>query len=129
MKEKGELGWRINHSLEKQTTADQQILVNFVDIKFSGYDINLTSNFIPVQIGTKSGNYESPSRDRLVYLTTCLIGHHVEVQVKNGSIYSGIFHATNAEKDFGMFCSFVLFVWFLYFLFGSHVFVLIVVLH
>lgn len=52
--------------------------------------------------GTKSGNYESPSRDRLVYLTTCLIGHHVEVQVKNGSIYSGIFHATNAEKDFGI---------------------------
>jgi len=54
--------------------------------------------------GSKGGSYESPSRDRLVYLTTCLIGHQVEVQVKNGSIYSGIFHATNTEKDFGMFC-------------------------
>lgn len=55
--------------------------------------------------GSRGDNYESPSRDRLVYLTTCLIGHQVEVQVKNGSIYSGIFHATNTDKDFGMFCS------------------------
>ncbi|MED6161157.1 Polyadenylate-binding protein-interacting protein 3 [Stylosanthes scabra] len=52
--------------------------------------------------GSKSGTYESPSHDRLVYVTTCLLGHHVEVQVKNGSIYSGIFHATNTEKDFGI---------------------------
>ncbi|KNA24819.1 hypothetical protein SOVF_012280 [Spinacia oleracea] len=52
--------------------------------------------------GSKGGGSESPSRDRLVYLTTCLIGHHVEVQVKDGSVYSGIFHATNADKDFGV---------------------------
>ncbi|KAK9923701.1 hypothetical protein M0R45_032106 [Rubus argutus] len=52
--------------------------------------------------GSKAGNYESPSRDRLVFVTTCLIGHHVEVQVKNGCIYTGIFHATNADKDFGI---------------------------
>ncbi|PON96212.1 Ataxin [Trema orientale] len=52
--------------------------------------------------GSKTGGHGSPSRDRLVYLTTCLIGHHVDVHVKNGSIYSGIFHATNAEKDFGI---------------------------
>ncbi|RYQ88911.1 hypothetical protein Ahy_B09g095822 isoform C [Arachis hypogaea] len=52
--------------------------------------------------GSKSGTYESPSRDRLVYVTSSLLGHHVEVQVKNGSIYSGIFHATNTEKDFGI---------------------------
>ncbi|KAJ7951548.1 polyadenylate-binding protein-interacting protein 3-like [Quillaja saponaria] len=52
--------------------------------------------------GSKAGSYESPSRDRLVYVTTCLIGHQVEVQVKNGSTYSGIFHATNADKDFGI---------------------------
>ncbi|XVE88654.1 hypothetical protein DITRI_Ditri19aG0086800 [Diplodiscus trichospermus] len=50
----------------------------------------------------KPGGYESNSRDRLVYLTTCLIGHQVEVHVKNGSIYTGIFHATDAEKDFGI---------------------------
>ncbi|GMI72369.1 CTC-interacting domain 4 [Hibiscus trionum] len=52
--------------------------------------------------GGKIGGYESSSRDRLVYLTTCLIGHMVEVQVKNGSVYTGIFHATDAEKDFGI---------------------------
>ncbi|KAF1882547.1 hypothetical protein Lal_00002725 [Lupinus albus] len=53
-------------------------------------------------IGSKGGSYESPSHDRLVYITTCLIGHQVEAQVKNGSIYSGIFHATNADKEFGI---------------------------
>ncbi|KAJ1407124.1 LsmAD domain, partial [Sesbania bispinosa] len=52
--------------------------------------------------GSKGGRYESPSHDRLVYLTTCLIGHQVEVQVKDGSIYSGIFHATNTDRDFGI---------------------------
>ncbi|KAK8559894.1 hypothetical protein V6N13_016626 [Hibiscus sabdariffa] len=52
--------------------------------------------------GVKIGGYESSSRDRLVYLTTCLIGHMVEVHVKNGSVYTGIFHATDAEKDFGI---------------------------
>ncbi|CAL0322093.1 unnamed protein product [Lupinus luteus] len=52
--------------------------------------------------GSKGGSYESPSLDRLVYIATCLIGHLVEVQVKNGSVYSGIFHATNADKDFGI---------------------------
>ncbi|KAK2995827.1 hypothetical protein RJ640_006166 [Escallonia rubra] len=52
--------------------------------------------------GNRGGGYESPLRERLVYLTTCLIGHHVEVQVIDGSVYSGIFHATNAEKDFGI---------------------------
>lgn len=40
-------------------------------------------------------------RDRLIYITTCLIGHQVEVQVVDGSVFSGIFHAINAE-DFGM---------------------------
>lgn len=52
--------------------------------------------------GTIGGSFEGPSHDRLVYVTTCLIGQQVEVQVKDGSIYSGIFHATNTEKDFGM---------------------------
>ncbi|KAK9060523.1 hypothetical protein SSX86_021227 [Deinandra increscens subsp. villosa] len=45
---------------------------------------------------------ESPSRHRLVYTTTCLIGHQVDVQVIDGSVFTGIFHATNAEKDFGI---------------------------
>ncbi|KAG8388413.1 hypothetical protein BUALT_Bualt02G0123300 [Buddleja alternifolia] len=49
----------------------------------------------------KGGGFESPSRNRLVYLTTCLIGHQVEVHVQDGSVFSGVFHATNAE-DFGI---------------------------
>ncbi|KAL8242719.1 hypothetical protein R6Q59_013021 [Mikania micrantha] len=48
------------------------------------------------------GGVESPSRHRLVYTTTCLIGHQVDVQVSDGSVFTGIFHATNAEKDFGI---------------------------
>lgn len=56
---------------------------------------------IPSVLG-KGGAYQSLSRDRLIYLSTCLIGHQVEVQVMDGSVFSGILHATNAEKDFGM---------------------------
>ncbi|PSS18091.1 Polyadenylate-binding protein [Actinidia chinensis var. chinensis] len=31
-----------------------------------------------------------------------LIGHTVEVQVSDGSLFSGIFHSTIAEEDFGI---------------------------
>ncbi|KAK1414231.1 hypothetical protein QVD17_29973 [Tagetes erecta] len=48
------------------------------------------------------GGIESPSRHRLVYITTGLIGHQVDVQVTDGSVFSGIFHAMDAEKDFGI---------------------------
>ncbi|KAG2650935.1 polyadenylate-binding protein-interacting protein 4-like isoform X1 [Panicum virgatum] len=51
--------------------------------------------------GIKLG-HTSYSRDRLIYVLTQLIGHHVNVHVKNGSIISGIFHATNSDKDFGV---------------------------
>ncbi|KAF8025787.1 hypothetical protein BT93_F2574 [Corymbia citriodora subsp. variegata] len=50
----------------------------------------------------KAGDNLSPSHDRVVYISTGLIGHHVEVQVKNGSIYSGIYHAANVNKDMGI---------------------------
>ena len=60
----------------------------------------LTSAYSGLQTGNK-GEVESPSRDRLVYATTCLIGHQVEVQVLDGSVFSGIFHATNTDTDFG----------------------------
>lgn len=51
--------------------------------------------------GVKAGRLTSSSRDRLIYVLTCFVGHRVEVHVKNGSIISGIFHATNADGDFG----------------------------
>ncbi|KAK4269111.1 hypothetical protein QN277_022311 [Acacia crassicarpa] len=52
--------------------------------------------------GTKGDNHGSTSRDRLLYIATCLIGQQVEVHVKSGSIYSGIFHAPKTDKDFGI---------------------------
>ncbi|CAF2155221.1 unnamed protein product [Brassica rapa] len=50
----------------------------------------------------EAGSLKGDSRDGLVYLTTCKIGHLVEVHLKNGSVYSGIFHAADVEKDFGI---------------------------
>ncbi|KAK4361788.1 hypothetical protein RND71_017029 [Anisodus tanguticus] len=50
----------------------------------------------------KRGAYERPSHDRLVYFSSYLLGHQVEVQMTDGSVFSGIFHATNADKDFGI---------------------------
>lgn len=51
--------------------------------------------------GGKSVPASSPSCDRLIYVSSCLIGLHVEVHVKNGSVFSGILSSVNA-KDFGI---------------------------
>eukprot|EP01018_Ginkgo_biloba_P022916 Gb_33048 [translate_table: standard] len=51
---------------------------------------------------SKSRGLGRPLDNYLLFMTLCLIGQPVEVQVKNGSIFSGIFHATNAEKDYGV---------------------------
>lgn len=59
-------------------------------------------------IGSKSGSCAVSSHDKLLYLASCLIGLSVEVQVKSGSVYAGIFHATSDEKDFGMLIDFLL---------------------
>ncbi|KAL4589266.1 hypothetical protein LXL04_002172 [Taraxacum kok-saghyz] len=59
-------------------------------------------HFSHIHKNKEGAENQSPSRERLVYITTSLIGHQVEVQVIDGSVYSGIFHATNAEKDFGI---------------------------
>lgn len=100
------LGWTISCSRENQIPANQYMQVKNQGPKFLLFFtifIFLLSGFTAVGTVKKGVGYESPLCDRLVYLTTCLLGHHVEVQVKNGSIYSGIFHAANAEKDFGMY--------------------------
>lgn len=60
-----------------------------------------SGGFTSAENGGKLG-HTNPSRDRLVYVMTQFIGHHVDVHVKNGSIISGIFHATNTDKDFGI---------------------------
>ncbi|KAI7728328.1 hypothetical protein M8C21_001806 [Ambrosia artemisiifolia] len=74
---------------------------NRLENKFQPGKSNNRMTTAGVQTGNKGG-IDSPSHDRLVYLTTCLIGHQVEVQVIDGSLFTGIFHATNAEKDFGI---------------------------
>lgn len=60
-----------------------------------------SGGFTNSENGIKLG-HGSHSRDRLIYVLTQLIGHHVDVHVNNGSIISGIFHATNPDKDFGV---------------------------
>lgn len=60
-----------------------------------------SGGFASAENGGKLG-LTSPSRDRLVYVMTQFTGHHVDVHVKNGSVISGIFHATNTDKDFGI---------------------------
>lgn len=60
-----------------------------------------TNNFPSTVNGGKSVPITNISRDRLLYVSSCLIGLHVEVHVKNGSVFSGIFCSVNA-KDFGI---------------------------
>lgn len=40
--------------------------------------------------------------EALLFTTLCIIGLPVEVQVKDGSVYCGIFHTACTEKDYGI---------------------------
>ncbi|CAK9198824.1 unnamed protein product [Sphagnum troendelagicum] len=52
---------------------------------------------------TGAGGEKTVQERHLLFLHTCLIGQQVEVQTKNGQVYSGIFHAAKIEsKDFGV---------------------------
>ncbi|KAH8945362.1 hypothetical protein BDL97_12G037600 [Sphagnum fallax] len=52
---------------------------------------------------TGAGGEKTVQERHLLFLHTCLIGQQVEVQTKNGQVYSGIFHAAKVEsKDFGV---------------------------
>ncbi|XP_073388244.1 uncharacterized protein [Physcomitrium patens] len=59
----------------------------------SGFNSNSNSH---LQGGNKGAH------DRLVYMYTCLIGQHVDVQRIDGHVYSGIFHAASFEKEIGV---------------------------
>lgn len=52
--------------------------------------------------GGKAGSMDISSRDPFEYQATCHIGHHVEVHLKDGAVYSGVFHATDVENKFGI---------------------------
>ncbi|RZC49417.1 hypothetical protein C5167_017845 [Papaver somniferum] len=70
-----------------------------------GKSVNPSNNSTTTEGGGDGGKI---GHDRLIYVVTCLIGQQVEVYVKNGSVFSGIFHSTNAasdDKDFGMYNS------------------------
>jgi hypothetical protein len=51
---------------------------------------------------SRGAGVERPIDVRLQFMAMCLIGQPVEVQVKNGSFYSGIFHTADVGKDFGL---------------------------
>ncbi|XP_054821099.1 uncharacterized protein LOC129319999 isoform X2 [Prosopis cineraria] len=40
--------------------------------------------------------------EALLFATMCIIGLPVDVHVKNGSVYSGIFHTASADKDYSI---------------------------
>jgi hypothetical protein len=53
--------------------------------------------------GASPGGERTVQEQRLLFIHTCLIGQLVEVQTKNGHVYSGIFHAINNDnKEFGV---------------------------
>jgi hypothetical protein len=58
---------------------------------------------MPIGVFSTLGG-EKALNERFLYMHTCLIGQQVEVQTKNGMVFSGIFHASNTEKaqEFGM---------------------------
>ncbi|KAI3914471.1 hypothetical protein MKW92_031685 [Papaver armeniacum] len=67
-----------------------------------GKSVSPSNNSTTTEGGGDGGKI---GHDRLIYVVTCLIGQQVEVYVKNGSVFSGIFHSTNAasdDKDFGI---------------------------
>ncbi|RID56635.1 hypothetical protein BRARA_F00065 [Brassica rapa] len=52
--------------------------------------------------GGKAGSVDISSRDPFEYLAACHIGHHVEVHLKDWSVYGGVFHAADVENSFGI---------------------------
>ncbi|KAL1538135.1 Polyadenylate-binding protein-interacting protein 3, variant 2 [Salvia divinorum] len=67
----------------------------------NGYGHHKIEGDAATRFNSVAESHGSNSCDRLIYLTTCLIGHQVEVQVHDGSVFSGIFHAISGE-DYGV---------------------------
>lgn len=47
-------------------------------------------------------SYSSVNDDALLFATICIVGLPVDVHVKDGSVYSGIFHTAGFENDYGI---------------------------
>ncbi|XP_062219067.1 polyadenylate-binding protein-interacting protein 4-like isoform X2 [Phragmites australis] len=82
-----------HRKLDREGSGRHESKIHLVNSSYGG--------FSSAENGGKLG-HASHSRDRLIYVLTQLIGHPVDVHVKNGSVFSGIFHATNSDKDFGV---------------------------
>ncbi|XXG79702.1 hypothetical protein AAC387_Pa09g0720 [Persea americana] len=55
-----------------------------------------------LRIEEPATNDTSSSFDALLFTTMCMIGLPVEVQVKDGSVYSGIFHTASVDGEYGV---------------------------
>ncbi|XP_010501088.1 PREDICTED: polyadenylate-binding protein-interacting protein 3-like isoform X2 [Camelina sativa] len=84
------------HSTSSSNGFPHRIVENEPGVNKAHPSVDNTEN------GWEAGSADTPSHELLLYFTTCKIGHQVEVHLKNGSVYSGIFHAANVEKDFGI---------------------------
>ncbi|KAI5059890.1 hypothetical protein GOP47_0024310 [Adiantum capillus-veneris] len=97
--------FRPSSSLTASTAVGQQH-VNQTNCTFAGQSAIFKSSGdskVEASAGGESRDGgQEPLNQHLLYLTACLIGQLVEVQVKNGSIYSGVFHTASAEKDYGV---------------------------
>ncbi|XP_014626343.1 ataxin-2 homolog isoform X1 [Glycine max] len=52
---------------------------------------------------TSSSSSSSDSlSEALLFTTMCIVGHPVDVHVKDGSVYSGIFHTASVHADYGI---------------------------
>ncbi|PON65217.1 Ataxin 2, SM domain containing protein [Parasponia andersonii] len=51
---------------------------------------------------SSSSSSSSSTSEDLLYATLCLVGLHVDVQVRDGSVYSGVFHTASLENDFNI---------------------------
>ncbi|XP_010480009.1 PREDICTED: polyadenylate-binding protein-interacting protein 3-like isoform X1 [Camelina sativa] len=84
------------HSSSSSNGFPHRMVDNEPGVNKAHPSVNNTEN------GWEAGSVDTPSHELLLYFTTCKIGHQVEVHLKNGTVYSGIFHAANVEKDFGI---------------------------
>ncbi|KAF5198856.1 Polyadenylate-binding protein-interacting protein [Thalictrum thalictroides] len=82
--------------------VEREYSATCLDSKLPSGKSNSVSSSNAGSLNGKVETFEDPSRYRFIYMTTCLIGHPVEVQIMDGSIYSGIFYATSADEEFGV---------------------------
>ncbi|KAF4358693.1 hypothetical protein F8388_019897 [Cannabis sativa] len=58
--------------------------------------------FPPNDNPSTSSPGSSSLNEALLFATMCIIGLHVDVHVKDGSVYSGIFHTASVENEYGI---------------------------